>query len=113
MKCNKCHEKVGIHVYGKDKLCDECLNFVEKKLKSKKEEVTIELPYVSKIGCGATYQHGDGIIRVYDFSRLSPELCLSHEIIHHVLNYFVSVQASYCYDNIDGAGQLHKELGLI
>ena len=95
-----------------NKICDECLKDRESDWKSNKNRMNIELPFESKLGQGATYQHGTGIIRVYDFSILSAETCLSHEIVHHVLNHFISVQASICYDNVSGGGELERWINL-
>lgn len=98
--CDRCKEGEGVHTYGRFKLCDDCRDFAEKEWRSEDKTPRVEIGEATSLGSRAEYINGEERIIFYEESANVFERVLNHEVMHHVLNYFVSTQASYCFDNI-------------
>ena len=101
-KCDKCHENEGKHTYGRFKLCDNCRDFVEKEWRSKNKTPEIEIRRETGFNKRGGYISGEGRIKFSGGGLDEFERVLNHEVMHHVLNFFISTQASFCYDNVCG-----------
>lgn len=112
MKCQRCHHEEGVHPYGKFKICDECMQWIEINWKSEPDQSKIQIAQETKMGSEGSYHHGRGIIMLRELVESTLELIISHETMHHVLNHFISVQTSYCYDNVSGRAEIENWLEL-
>ena len=112
MICNKCGELEGVHPYGRFKLCDTCMRWAEINCKSEPHPPEIRITHELKLGSEGSYRQGENVI-ILRKTKLTMEHILSHEAMHHVLNHFISVQASFCYDNVSGLGELEYYVGLL
>ena len=99
-KCDKCNEGEGTHIYGMFKLCDACRDFVEREWKSPNTTPKIGITEKTRFGTNGEYKNGDAEIYLFNGAANKIEEILNHETMHHILNWLISVQASYCYDNI-------------
>lgn len=112
--CVICEEEPGTEPWFGGVICDKCLAKKEKEWKSssRSPKIIIQTPEDSNLLAAATYRHGYNEIILRESEEFSMELILSHEFIHYILNHFINVQTSFCYDNVSGYGEIEKYLEL-
>lgn len=108
--CNSCFKREGNHRWGKWWLCDECHEKHYEEWKSKEDTPELKISQESKYGAGGYYRQGTSTIYLVGASRITIEVTLAHEVLHHILNVLIDAPTSFDYDNISGHGKIHKDL---